>query len=70
MGHGPACLDDPGLLPYIWVDSINTTLLLAEAHGASVLEPAHPDHPDSTSLIATFRDPAGNLIGLYEEPAR
>jgi len=59
----------PGLLPYIWVDSINATLQRAEQHGASVVEPAHPDHPGSTCLIATFHDPAGNLLGLYEEPA-
>jgi len=27
----------------------------------------YPESPGSTSLIATFRDPAGNLIGLYQE---
>ena len=29
--------------------------------------PAHHDHPDGSTWIATFRDPAGNLIGLYQE---
>ncbi|HXJ05328.1 MAG TPA: VOC family protein [Candidatus Acidoferrum sp.] len=57
----------PGLLAYIWVDSINDTLKQATAHGGGVVETAHPDSPGGTSMIATFRDPAGNLIGLYQE---
>jgi predicted enzyme related to lactoylglutathione lyase len=59
----------PGLLPYIWVDNINAALKQAESHGAKVVETPHPDHPGSTCFIATFLDLAGNLIGLYEEPA-
>jgi predicted enzyme related to lactoylglutathione lyase len=58
---------EPGLLPYIWVDHLETTLARAVALGAEVVSPPHPDHPGSTSGIATFRDPAGNLIGLYQE---
>ena len=58
---------EPGLLPYIWVDDIDATLALAAAHGGEIVESAHPDQPGSTSWIATFRDPAGNLIGLYRE---
>ncbi len=58
---------EPGLLPYIWVDDIDATVGQAAAHGAEIIEGPHPDHPDSTSSIATFHDPAGNVIGLYEE---
>jgi uncharacterized glyoxalase superfamily protein PhnB len=57
----------PGLLPYIWVDNIDATLALAAAQGGIVVESGHSDSPGSTSGIATFRDPAGNLIGLYQE---
>jgi predicted enzyme related to lactoylglutathione lyase/uncharacterized glyoxalase superfamily protein PhnB len=57
----------PGLLPYIWVDDINATLDQAETHGATVVDRPHPDHPGGNCFIATFRDPAGNIIGLYEE---
>jgi uncharacterized protein len=59
---------EPGLLPYIWVDAIDAILSKVAADGGEVVENAHCDSPGSTSLIATFRDPAGNLIGLYEEP--
>lgn len=57
----------PGLLPYIWVDSMEATLARISAKGGTVVEGGHPDNPGSTSWIATFRDPAGNLIGLYQE---
>ncbi len=62
-----AATRDPGLLPYIWVDSIEQTLAEIKARGGEVVSASHPDDPGSTSRIAIFRDPAGNLIGLYQE---
>jgi predicted enzyme related to lactoylglutathione lyase len=56
----------PGLLPYIWVDSLDATLDQVATHGGAVVETPHPDSPGSSNCIATFRDPAGNLIGLYQ----
>lgn len=64
---GRAASREPGLLPYIWVDSIDATLELCAANGATIVEARHPDHPGSTSDIATLCDPTGNLIGLYQE---
>ena len=58
---------DPGLLPYVWVNDIQGIITRARAHGAEIVDSPHPDSPGSTSTIATFRDPAGNLIGLYQE---
>jgi len=60
---------DPGLLPYIWADNIDALVSQVVAHGGVVVMPPHLDAPGSTSQIATFRDPAGNLLGLYEENA-
>jgi|HubBroStandDraft_6_1064221.scaffolds.fasta_scaffold05523_4 predicted enzyme related to lactoylglutathione lyase len=57
----------PGLLPYIWVDDIDATVAQVALHGGSIITSPHPDEPGSTSWIATFRDPAGNAIGLYQE---
>ncbi len=59
---------EAGLIVSIWVDDIAATLAKVAAHGGEAFEAPHPDQPDSTSLIANFRDPAGNLIGLYQEP--
>lgn len=61
---------EPGLLPYIWVDGIDEVLARVVSEGCEVVEQVHHDQPDSTSWIATFRDPAGNLIGLYQEAPR
>jgi predicted enzyme related to lactoylglutathione lyase len=61
---------EAGLLPSIWVDSVDATLAEITASGGEVVEAPHPDFPDSTSWIANFRDPAGNLIGLYQEGPR
>jgi hypothetical protein len=32
-----------------------------------IVEASHPDFPGSASSIATFRDLAGNVIGLHQE---
>jgi predicted enzyme related to lactoylglutathione lyase len=61
---------EPGLLPSIWVDSIKATLTQIAAHGGVIVEATHHDSPGSTSWIARFRDPAGNVIGLYQEGPR
>jgi len=61
---------EPGLLPYIWVDGIDEVLARAASHGGEVVDVVHHDHPDSTCWIATFRDLAGNPIGLYQEAPR
>lgn len=57
---------EPGLLLYIWVDSIEDTLSKIAANGGEIVAAPHPDSPGSASRIATFRDPAGNLIGLHQ----
>ncbi len=57
----------PGLLPYVWVDDIRSTTALVSAHGGEILQPPNPDTPGGTSWITTFRDPAGNVVGLYQE---
>jgi predicted enzyme related to lactoylglutathione lyase len=58
---------EPGLIVSIWVDDIEATLRQVKACGGTVLEGPQPDSPGSTSMIATFLDPAGNPIGLYQE---
>jgi predicted enzyme related to lactoylglutathione lyase len=58
---------DPGLLPYIWVDSIDATLAEVTAHGGVVVGAPHAHSSDGATASATFRDPAGNVIGLYQE---
>lgn len=55
---------EPGLLLYIMVDSVAATLEAVAVHGGEVVQPIGVDAPEIT---ARFRDPAGNVIGLYQE---
>jgi predicted enzyme related to lactoylglutathione lyase len=56
----------PGLLLYIMVDSVAATLEAVIAHGGDIVQPVGADAPEIT---ARFRDPGGNVLGLYQEPA-
>src|SRR5262252_8721340 len=64
LGRPPASA--PGLLVYIMVDSVAATVDLVVASGGEIVQPIGVDAPEIT---ARFRDPAGNVIGLYQEPA-
>jgi uncharacterized protein len=65
LGRPPS--SQPGLLLYIMVDSVATTLDVVVANGGEVVQPIGVDSPEMT---ARFRDPAGNVIGLYQEPTK
>jgi predicted enzyme related to lactoylglutathione lyase len=56
---------DPGLLLYIMADSVTETINAIVAHGGQLVQPIGADAPEIT---ARFRDPAGNVIGLYQQP--
>ena len=58
---------EPGLLIYIMVDSVAATVEAVIANGGMIVQPIGMDAPEIT---ARFTDPAGNVLGLYQEPAR
>jgi predicted enzyme related to lactoylglutathione lyase len=64
LGRPPA--SEPGLLVYIMVDSVAATVDAIVAIGGAIVQPIGVDAPEIT---ARFRDPAGNVIGLYQQPA-
>ena len=64
-GRPPAT--SPGLLLYIMVDSVSATIDSVIAHGGELVQPIGADAPEIT---ARFGDPAGNVIGLYEQPSQ
>jgi len=63
LGRAPATT--PGLMVYIWVNSVAKTIDAVLAHGGEIVQPIGGDAPEIT---ARFRDPAGNVLGLYQEP--
>ena len=64
-GRPPAV--SPGFVIYIMVDSVATAVEAVLANGGEIVQPVGADAPEIT---ARFRDPGGNVIGLYQEPAR
>jgi predicted enzyme related to lactoylglutathione lyase len=58
---------EPGLLPYIYVDRIDDTIRKVKAHGGEVVK---APYPEGNLWVATFRDPAGNVIGIWQEGDR
>jgi len=63
LGRPPST--QPGLLVYIMVDSVAATVDLIVANGGEIVQPIGADAPEIT---ARFRDPAGNVLGIYQEP--
>ena len=82
-GNGVTAFDDPtggvsgawvtgrppstnvGLLTYIMVDDAAATVSAIEANGGTIVQPIGGDAPEIT---ARFRDPAGNILGIYQQP--
>src|SRR5437879_5545478 len=62
-GRPPAT---PGLLIYIMVDSVAATIEALTANGGELVQPIGVDAPEIT---ARFRDPGGNVMGLYQQPS-
>jgi predicted enzyme related to lactoylglutathione lyase len=62
LGRPPQA--EPGVLIYIMVTSASSTLDAILAGGGEIVQPIGEDAPEIT---ARFRDPAGNVFGLYQE---
>lgn len=56
-----------GLMIYIMVDNAAATLEKIVANGGQIVQPIGKDAPEIT---ARFTDPAGNVIGLYQQRAK
>jgi predicted enzyme related to lactoylglutathione lyase len=63
---GRKAMTEPGLLIYIMVDSVAASIDAVIANGGMIVQPIGGDAPEIT---ARFSDPAGNVLGLYQEPA-
>jgi len=57
----------PGYLFYIMVDDAAATVNAITAAGGEIVQPIGVDAPEIT---ARFRDPGGNIVGIYQEPAQ
>ena len=64
VGRPPST--SPGLLVYVMVDSVAATIEAVVANGGEIVQPIGADAPEIT---ARFRDPGGNVLGLYQQPS-
>jgi len=55
----------PGMLVYVMVEDAEETVRAIEAEGCEIVQAIGVDAPEIT---ARFRDPAGNVVGIYQEP--
>ena len=67
-GLTPRMSDTPGFLNYISVDSIDDYLNTIEKHNGSVITPNTP--MGEFGSYARFKDPEGNVMGLWENAAK
>ena len=57
----------PGSVPYIYVPGLDATLARIEAAGGQVVD---APYPEGDSWVATFRAPAGNVVGVWQMGGR
>jgi predicted enzyme related to lactoylglutathione lyase len=56
---------DPGLMVYIMVASAAAAVDAVVSAGGEIVQRVDPR---AREVVATFRDPAGNLMGIYQQP--
>ena len=64
LGRKP--MAEVGLLLYIMVDDAKATVDAVRTAGGEIVQPLGADAPEIT---ARFRDPGGNIVGIYQQPA-
>lgn len=59
---GRAIAAEPGILPFIYVRDVRATIEAITAHGGEVVTAPYAEG----ALTVTFRDPAGNVMGIWQ----
>lgn len=54
---------EAGMRPYVYVERVDETLEKVAAGGGEVVT---APFPEGDLLVATFRDPAGNVVGVWQ----
>ena len=62
LGRSPST--DPGLVVSIMVANAANTIEAIIAAGGTIVQPINPDEQE---VYALFRDPAGNVLGIYQQ---
>jgi predicted enzyme related to lactoylglutathione lyase len=58
---------EPGVVPYIYVNRIDEVVGRIVRQGGEIVRPIYPE---GDLWVATFRDPAGNFMGVWQAGPR
>jgi uncharacterized protein len=58
-----AVAGEAGIRPYVFVRDVREVLQRVADHGGAVVD---PPYAEGDLEVATFRDPAGNVIGIWQ----
>jgi uncharacterized protein len=58
-----AVAGEAGVRPYVYVADVEETLRKVRQHGGAVVTPSYPE---GDLRVATFSDPAGNVVGVWQ----
>ncbi|HEX4052873.1 MAG TPA: VOC family protein [Tepidisphaeraceae bacterium] len=61
---GRAISRQPGLLPYIYVDHIDDVVKRVATNGGEIVR---SPYREGNLWVSVFRDPAGNVVGVWQE---
>jgi predicted enzyme related to lactoylglutathione lyase len=64
-GHEVA--GEGGVRPYVYVDDVDATVAKALDHGGEIVTPTYPE---GDLWVAVIRDPAGNVVGAWQQGPR
>jgi predicted enzyme related to lactoylglutathione lyase len=70
IGHlvpDAAVSGEAGVRPYVYVESVDDTLQRVSDQGGALVE---APYAEGDLRVATFRDPAGNVIGVWQRESR
>jgi predicted enzyme related to lactoylglutathione lyase len=69
IGHfvRDAVSGEAGIRPYVYVERVDETLSKVTVAGGEVVS---PPYPEGDLWVATFRDPAGNVVGVWQTGPR
>ncbi len=62
-----AVAGEAGVMPYIYVDHVDDTLAKVNVSGGEVMK---APYREGDLWVATFRDPAGNVLGIWQRGPR
>ncbi|HEY2588187.1 MAG TPA: VOC family protein [Tepidisphaeraceae bacterium] len=58
---------EAGIVPYIYVDRLDDVIQRIAIYGGNLVK---PPYAEGDLWVATFRDPAGNLLGAWQAGPR